>query len=57
LQDLKDQLSVKEEKIVQVLMMVDGAHKFIEDIMWKAHISAKLRIIKEELEKMKYDYL
>jgi hypothetical protein len=61
-QDLKDQLLVIEEKIVQVLTREDGAHKFIEGIMWKTQMeerqkgvvggvtSAQLRIIKEALE-------
>jgi hypothetical protein len=33
--DLENRLLVTEEKIVKVLMRVDGSHKFIEDIMWK----------------------
>jgi hypothetical protein len=32
-QDLKDQLLVIEEKIVQVLTREDGSHKFIKGIM------------------------
>jgi hypothetical protein len=68
-QDLKDQLLVTEEKIVQGLTRVDGAHKFIEDIIWKTQMeerqkavaggvtSAQLHIIKEAIEQMKSDYL
>jgi hypothetical protein len=68
-QSLEDQLLVKEEQIVQVLTREDGTHKFIEDLMWKDQMeerqkgvidgitSAQLHIIKEALEKMKYDYL
>jgi hypothetical protein len=67
--DLENRLLLTEEKIVQVLMRADGVHKFIEDIMWKTHMeerhkgvvdgitSTQLRIIKEALEQMKYDYL
>jgi hypothetical protein len=52
---------------VQVLMRVNGAHKFIEDLMWKDLMeerqkgfvdgitNAQLRIIKEALEQMKSD--
>jgi hypothetical protein len=66
---LKDQLLVTEEKTVQVLTREDGAHKFIEDIVWKTQmeerkkgveggvISDQLHIIKEALEQMKSDYL
>jgi hypothetical protein len=58
---------VTEEKIVQVLTRVNGAHKFIEDLMWKDLMeerqkrfvdgitNAQLRIIKEALEQMKSD--
>jgi hypothetical protein len=35
LHDLEDRLLVTEEKIVQVLTREDGAHKFIEDLIWK----------------------
>jgi len=35
LQDLENQLLVTEDQIVQVLTRVDGAHKFIEDLMWR----------------------
>jgi hypothetical protein len=60
---------VTEEQIVQVLIRVDGAHKFIEDIIGKTQMeerqtgvaggvtSAQLCIIKEALEKMKSYYL
>jgi hypothetical protein len=68
-QGLEDQLLVKEEQIVQVLIRADNTHKYIEDLMWKAQMderqkgvadgitSAQLRIIKEALERMKSDYL
>jgi hypothetical protein len=60
---------VKEEQIVQVLTRVDGTHKLIKYLMWKAQMeerqkgvadgitSAQLCIIKEPLEHMKSDYL
>jgi len=66
---LEDRLSVAEEKIVQVCMREDGAHKFIEDLMWKTQLeerqkgvtggvtSTQLHIIKKALEQMKSDYL
>jgi hypothetical protein len=66
---LEDRLLVTEEQIVQVLMREDGAHKFIEDLMWKTQLeerqkgvtggvtSTQLHIIKEALEQMKSDYL
>jgi hypothetical protein len=69
LHDLEDRLLVTEEQIVQVLMRADGAHKFIEDLMWKTQLeerqkgvaggvtSTQLHIIKEALEQMKSDYL
>jgi len=52
-----------------MLMRTDGAHKFIEDLMWKTMLeekqmgvaggvtSTQLRIIKEALEQMKSEYL
>jgi hypothetical protein len=52
-----------------VLTRANGVHKFIEDIMWKTQMeerqkrvaggitSAQLRIIIEELEQMKPNYL
>jgi hypothetical protein len=67
--DLEDQLLVTEEQIVQVLTREDGAHRFIEDLMWKTQMeerqkgvaggvtSTQLHIIKEALEQMKSDYL
>jgi hypothetical protein len=66
---LKDQLLFIEEKIVQVLRRVNGAHKFIEGIMWKTKMeerqkevasgvtSVQLNIIKEALEEMTKNYL
>jgi hypothetical protein len=69
LHDLENRLLVTEEKIVQVLTREDGAHKFIEDLMWKTQMeerhkgiacgvtNSQLRIIKEALEQMKSDYL
>jgi hypothetical protein len=68
-QDLKDQLLVIKEQIVQVLTRADGAHRFIEDLIWKTQMeerqkgvasgvtSAQLCIIKEALEQMELDYL
>jgi hypothetical protein len=65
LHELENRLLVTEEKIVQVLTRVDGAHKFIEDLMWKTQMeerqkgiadgvtSTQLCIIKEALEQMK----
>ena len=62
LHDLESQLLVTEEQIVQVLTRADGAHKFIEDLMWNTQLeerhkgvaegvtSTQLRIIKEALE-------
>ena len=38
LHDLESQLLVIEDQIVQVLMISIGAHKFIEDIMWKSQL-------------------
>jgi hypothetical protein len=35
LQDLENRLLVTEEKIMQVLTRVDGAHKFIEYLRWR----------------------
>jgi hypothetical protein len=67
--DLEDQLLVTKEKIVQVLTREDGAHRFIEALIWKTQMeerqkgvasgvtSAQLHIIKEALEQMKSDYL
>jgi hypothetical protein len=69
LHDLENRLLVTEEQIVQVLTRADGAHKFIEDLMWKTQMeerkkgiadgvtSTQLCIIKEALEQMKSDYL
>ena len=54
---------------MQVLTRADGAHKFIEDLMWKMQMeerkkgiangvtSTQLHIIKEAVEQMKFDYL
>jgi hypothetical protein len=65
LHDLEDQLLVTKEKIVQVLTREDGAHRFIETLIWKTQMeerqkgvasgvtSAQLHIIKEALEQMK----
>jgi hypothetical protein len=69
LHDLENRLLVTEEQIVQVLTRANGAHKFIEDLMWKTQMeerkkgiadgvtSTQLHIIKEALEQMKSDYL
>jgi hypothetical protein len=65
LQDLENRLLVTEEQIVQVLTREDGAHKFIEDLMWRTQLeerqrgvadgvtSTQLCIIKEAQEQMK----
>jgi hypothetical protein len=54
---------------VQVLTRADGTQNFIEAVMWKTQMeerhkgiacgvtSSQLCIIKEALEKMKYNYL
>jgi hypothetical protein len=47
LQYLEDQLLVKEEHIVQVLMRTDGAHKFIEDLMWKTQMKERQKGIED----------
>jgi hypothetical protein len=69
LQDLENRLLVTEEQIMQVLTREDGAHKFIEDLMWRTQLeerqrgvvdgvtSTQLCIIKEDKEQMKSDYL
>jgi hypothetical protein len=48
LQDLEDRLLVKEEQIVQVLTREDGAHKFIEDLMWKTQLEERQRDLQME---------
>jgi hypothetical protein len=60
---------VIEEQIVHVLTRENGAHKFIEDLIWKTPMeerqkgvlsgvtSTLLHPIKESLERMKLDYL
>ena len=60
---------VIEDHITWVLNRADGAHRFIEEIMWRSQMeerynglesgvtSAKLRIIKEALQQLKSDYL
>jgi hypothetical protein len=66
LQDLENRLLVTEEQIVQVLTRANGAHKFIEDLMWRTQLeerqrgvvdgvtSTQLHIIKEAQEHMKF---
>jgi hypothetical protein len=61
-QGLEDQLLVKKEQIVQVLTRENGAHRFIEDLIWKTQMeerqkgvaggvtSDQLHIIKKALE-------
>jgi hypothetical protein len=39
--DLENRLLVTEEQIVQVLTRADGAHKFIEDLMWKTQLEER----------------
>ena len=68
LRDLEDRLLVTEDRITQVLTRTDGAHRFIEDLMWRAQTeerhsgvaggitSAHLRIDKGALEQLKSDY-
>ena len=34
--DLEDCLLVTEDQITSVLTRIDGAHRFIEDLMWRA---------------------
>jgi hypothetical protein len=60
---------VTEDHITQVLTRADGAHRFIEELMWRSQIeerhngvesgvtSAQLRIIKEALQQLKSDYM
>ena len=67
--DLESQLLVINENMLQVLTRTDGAHKFIEFLMWRTHLeerhkgfvewvtSYQMCILKEELERMKLDYL
>ena len=69
LHDLENQLLVTKETIVHVLTRAYGAHKFIEDLMWKTQMeerkkgivdgvsSTQLRIIKDALEQIKSYYL
>jgi hypothetical protein len=69
LRDLEDCLLVTEDRITQVLTRIDGARRFLKDIMQRAQIeerhsgvaggvtSAQLRIDKEALEQLKSDYL
>jgi hypothetical protein len=69
LHDLENRQLVTKEQIVQVLTRADGAHNFIEDLMWKTQLeerqrrivdgvtSTQLCIMKEALEQMKSDYL
>ena len=52
-----------------MLTRADGAHRFIEELMWRSQIeerhngvasgftSAQLRIIKEALQQLKSDYM
>jgi hypothetical protein len=39
--DLEDQLLVIEEQIVQVLTREDGAHRFIEALIWKTQMEER----------------
>jgi hypothetical protein len=67
--DLEDRLLVTEDQITQVLTRTDGAHRFIEDLMWRAQMeerhsgvasgvtSAQLCLINDALEQLKSDYL
>jgi hypothetical protein len=67
--DLEDCLLVTEDQITWVLTRTDGAHRFIEDLMWRAQMeerhsgvetgvtSAQLCLINDALEKLKPDYL
>jgi hypothetical protein len=60
---------VTEDHITQVLTIADGAHRFIEELMWRSQMeerhngvasgvtSAHLRIIKEALQQLKSDYM
>jgi hypothetical protein len=60
---------VTEDHITQVLTIADGAHRFIEELMWRSQMeerhngvasgvtSAQLRIIKEALQQLKSDYM
>jgi hypothetical protein len=69
LHGLEDQLLVTEEKIVQVLTRENGAHRFIEALIWKTQMeerqkgvasgvtSAQFHIVKEALEQIKSYYL
>jgi hypothetical protein len=69
LHELENQLSVTEDKIVHLLTRIDGAHKFVQDLMWKTELeeiqrtvaggvtSTQLCITKESLEQVKSDYL
>ena len=60
---------VTEDHITWVLNRADGAHRFIEEIMWRSQMeeshngvasgvtSAQLCIIKEALQQLKSDYV
>jgi hypothetical protein len=41
LRHLEDQLLVTEEQIVQVLTRADGAHRFIETLIWKTQMEER----------------
>jgi hypothetical protein len=67
--DLEVRLLVTRDQLTQVLTRTDGAHKFIEELVWRTHMeerhsgiaggvtSAQLCIIREALEHLKSDYL
>ena len=68
LHDLESQLLVTKKHILRVLMREYGAHKFIEDLMWKTRMeerkketieevtSTQLHVIKEALEQIRDDF-
>lgn len=68
LHDFESQLLVLEYKVLQVVTRTDGANKFIEDLIQQTNgrekigtiegvSSAQLILIKEEMERLKSDYL